>query len=221
MYSQENNDYIAPVLPLSGYEPNINLIVAHPPGWNKYNWVYGRMDISPDNTNLVCIQQGLIYSFINNIKVYKCPADPRTDAWSGNSTAGNVVANGGGNSVLRSMSMNAWLNPGAYGPPANGYRVFFKQSQTATIGPANLFVTIDENPYTINDGAFYCVPGGNTWVDNPATYHNNAGGVGFADGHAEIKSWHDSGMIVARQQNVVANNSGDLQWLQERSTIAQ
>ncbi len=117
--------------------------------------------------------------------------------------------------------MNAWLNPGAYGPPANGYRVFFKQSQTATIGPANLFVTIDENPYTINDGAFYCVPGGNTWVDNPATYHNNAGGVGFADGHAEIKSWHDSGMIVARQQNVVANNSGDLQWLQERSTIAQ
>jgi len=221
MYSQENNDSIAPVLPLSGYEPNINLIIAHPPGWNKYNWVYGRMDISPDNTNLLCIQEGLVYSLINNIKVYKCPADPRTDAWTGNSTAGNVISVASGNAVLRSMSMNAWLNPGAYGPPANGYRVFLKQSQTATIGPANLFVTIDENPYTINDGAFYCIPGANTWVDNPATYHNNAGGLGFADGHAEIKSWHDNGMIAAKEQDVAANTSGDLQWLQERSTIAQ
>jgi prepilin-type N-terminal cleavage/methylation domain-containing protein len=208
MYSGENNDQIAPVLPLAGYEPNINLIVAHPPGWNKYNWVYQRVDVSPDATNVLNLQLGLIYSFINNIKVYKCPADQKTDSY--------------GNPVIRSLSMNAWLNPGTYGPPASGYRVYRKQSDTSLPGSANLFVTIDENPFTINDGAFYCDPSQpSTWVDVPASYHNNAGGLGFTDGHAEIKHWRDANMISARQQNVAANASGDLQWLQQRSTVAQ
>jgi prepilin-type N-terminal cleavage/methylation domain-containing protein/prepilin-type processing-associated H-X9-DG protein len=208
MYSGENNDQIAPVLPLAGYEPNINLIVAHPPGWNKYNWVYQRVDVSPDATNVLNLQLGLIYSFINNVKVYKCPADQKTDS--------------SGNQVIRSLSMNAWLNPGTYAPPAAGYRVYRKQSDTSFPGSANLFVTIDENPYTINDGAFYCDPSQpTTWVDVPASYHNNAGGLGFADGHAEIKHWRDANMVSARQQNVTADSSGDLQWLQQRSTIAQ
>ena len=52
------------------------------------------------------------------------------------------------------------------------------------------FVFIDENPSTVDDSFFVSDPNQvNHWVNAPATYHNNAGGISFADGHAEIKRW--------------------------------
>jgi len=75
-------------------------------------------------------------------------------------------------------------------------RIFRKQSDIINRPPVNCFVTIDESSGTINDGWFVCDPwfGGYPsciWVDIPAAYHNGACGLGFADGHAEIKKWHD------------------------------
>lgn len=59
-------------------------------------------------------------------------------------------------------------------------------------GPANTWVLMDENPVTINDGslAISAVPG--YLVDYPASYHNSAAGISFADGHALIKKWVDA-----------------------------
>jgi prepilin-type processing-associated H-X9-DG protein len=31
----------------------------------------------------------------------------------------------------------------------------------------------------------------NNWEDLPASYHNGAGGISFADGHAEMHKWID------------------------------
>ena len=63
--------------------------------------------------------------------------------------------------------------------------------------------------------------------DYPASYHNRAGGVSFADGHAEIKRWldprttpplrKDSNWLI-QQPFTPSPNNRDLVWLQERST---
>lgn len=57
------------------------------------------------------------------------------------------------------------------------------------------------------------------WIDIPASYHNNAEGLSFADGHAEIKKWTDNKMINATTTDVPTDSSSeDLLWLQNRST---
>ena len=82
---------------------------------------------------------------------------------------------------------------------------------------------IDENPGTINDGFFVADVIGypTTWVDLPAAYHNNSGGLSFADGHAEIKRWRDPKVIAQNNSTFTAAGQTpptDLRWLQSRST---
>jgi prepilin-type processing-associated H-X9-DG protein len=54
---------------------------------------------------------------------------------------------------------------------------------------------MDENPYSINDGAMAIsavAAAGSTWlVDFPSGLHGSAGGISFADGHALIHKWMD------------------------------
>ena len=59
---------------------------------------------------------------------------------------------------------------------------------------SNFFVTIDEHPDAINDGYFLNNPTGMqaNWGDTPASYHNGAGGISFADGHSETHKWRGS-----------------------------
>ena len=86
------------------------------------------------------------------------------------------------------------------------------------------FVFIDENPWGIDDGFFVCDPIKPVWINIPASYHNGAGGLSFADGHAEIKKWKDSAVLncsapppLGVQQDA---STGNLGWLQERSSSA-
>jgi prepilin-type processing-associated H-X9-DG protein len=163
------------------------------------------------------LKAGLLYPFINNPGVYKCPAD-KTQGASG------MPRN-------RSMSMNCWLNPIKSwltlrtGSPA--MRVFTKQTELSPRpGASQTWVFIDENPQSINDGYFVCDPRAlTTWVDCPATYHNRAGGLSFADGHAEIKRWSDANVLAPPSKTgtdfPVDPKSSDLIWLQQRSTVAQ
>jgi prepilin-type processing-associated H-X9-DG protein len=161
------------------------------------------------------IKVGALFPYSKDVKVYKCPAD-------------NVMAYAG-RPVTRSMSMNCWVGP--LKPPAvatsqswTAYdatgRDYLKQAQINqhTGGATKLFVFVDENPYTINDGFFVCAPGNALWVDVPASYHGRACGFGFADGHSEIKKWRDQNIINAKGINITPAISDDLMWLKERST---
>ncbi|HUD84687.1 MAG TPA: hypothetical protein VMQ67_14345, partial [Candidatus Saccharimonadales bacterium] len=59
-------------------------------------------------------------------------------------------------------------------------------------------------------------------VDFPASYHNNAGGFAFADGHSEIHQWKDSRVINPPAIVVTPDpDSPDVFWLQEHSTRVQ
>jgi prepilin-type N-terminal cleavage/methylation domain-containing protein/prepilin-type processing-associated H-X9-DG protein len=230
-YSGDFTDQIVPTGGLNATAQDVT-----DPKTNSGVWVQGRMDSNPGSltanfpgsTDPTLIQIGSLFPYTKSLGIYKCPADPKI----------GPVASGGTAKTTRSMSMNAWLNP--VQPPGwstdeswdvwmgysgiNYLMVYRKQSDVATHpgGPSSLFVTLDENPYTIDDGFFVVDPNQrNDWENTPASYHNNACGFGFADGHAEIKKWHDGTLITAQKAHIMISPGGyldDLQWLQQRAT---
>jgi prepilin-type N-terminal cleavage/methylation domain-containing protein len=212
MYSSDHEDRLVRVGALSELVQLPNDPQAQP-GGAKTQWVLGTVGAAPAWTNTVLVQMGLLYPYINNLGVYKCPADLKCE--------GGALG-GGGAPTTRSMSLNCWMNPITvwYNKPVRIYR---KLANITAPVPAMAWIFIDENPWTINDGHFVCDPTtANSWVDVPATYHNGAGGVSYADGHGEIKRWRDKNVLTARTAGVPADPKvSDLAWLQERSTIKQ
>ncbi len=205
MYSNDNDDKIC----LTGGEQVEVTDPADPdakPGGAKSQWVLGRVDYMPPRTNSLLLQFGLLFSYINNVNVFKDPADKYMIE---------------GATSVRSMSMSAWMNPIKTEGVIDdvNYVVFRKQSNIRN--SAMTWVLIDENPKTINDGWFLVRPNvPNVWRDMPAAYHNNAGGMSFADGHGEIKKWTDRSVVSqAGLYSRKDPNSTDLDWLIERTTI--
>lgn len=137
--------------------------------------------------------------------IWKCPGDRSPNA--------------------RSMSMDNWVGgkPGESDPV---WRVYRKFSDMTDPGPSRTFVLLDEREDSINDGYWLLDMSGYPGIrvniyDYPASYHNQAGGLSFADGHSELKKWRDSRMIVALGQlrkRESSNNNQDIMWLQERCT---
>ena len=175
------------------------------------NWVQGDVASPPAWTNTLLIKVGSLFPYTKSVALYKCPADPTT-----------VFSAYVQLPRTRSISMNCWLNPSNAWNSA--CRVFRNQTDITNPAPANLWVFLDENPATINDGFFVCDPSNPTkWVDIPAAYHGGGSGISFADGHAIIRKWSDP--VVLRG---LSGGSGgispqqfpptDLQWLEAHST---
>jgi prepilin-type N-terminal cleavage/methylation domain-containing protein/prepilin-type processing-associated H-X9-DG protein len=200
LYSGDNDDEIVSTA-------GVALLVTDPndpagkPGGARANWVLGLAEAA--DTDL--IRNGLLYPYTDSVEVYKCAGDKTTHT--------------------RSMSMNAWMNPANSGETEallTGNFVRFRK-QTSIRRPTETWVLIDENPNTINDGWFVVRASlRNAWYDVPASYHNNAGGLSFADGHAEIKKWSDKGVLVQASENPGTlrkdPGSDDLWWLIDRTT---
>lgn len=214
MYTDDNQDRLVPV---GGTESTWVQTIPPPPQYQQ--WVYGLVDNNKTGTNTWFLENALLYSYVKSDAVYKCPADP--NKYNGTPT-------------IRSYSMNCWLNPiVAWNPSATPptERIYRKSGDLALPGPSNLFVFIDESVYSLDDGFFVCNPSQsyvNKWVNNPGTYHGNGGGLSFADGHAEIKTWKDGNLLSANRtqkyigsQITADSHSGDLAWLQQRSTVLQ
>ena len=188
-------------------------------------WCPGRQDsaieLSPDITGADLggqwIRKGLLYPYVGNEGVYKCPAD----------TFG-FISGGLRYSQVRSVSMNPWLGP--LRPFNNTAESYYKVSDLVRPGPSQLFVFIDENPWTVNDSSFICLPGGTSWIDCPATYHNGGSGLSFADGHAEIHRWQDGALAKYAPPNQMGNSPSqpplqnpptDLNWLEGVSSYVK
>jgi len=208
MYSGDNEDKIV----RTGGQIDLVQDVRDPagqPGGSKSQWVLGTMATQQGAVNTSLIEGGLLYSYVNSLKVYKCPADKKQVA---------------GQNTVRSMSMNGWMNPITSWNDIKAYNGTLRlqefRKQTMIRNASQTWVLIDENPNSINDGWFVCDPNQTAkWVDMPASYHNGAGGVSFADGHAEIKVWRDGNLLKATATDQPKDpNSTDLLWLQERST---
>jgi prepilin-type N-terminal cleavage/methylation domain-containing protein/prepilin-type processing-associated H-X9-DG protein len=188
-------------------------------------WVYGWETFVPnnaDNTNLMDIIGGLLGPYtIHQPGIYKCPADVYLCAESGRKYP-----------RLRSSSMNAFLQGGAYGFTSEStwyptYRCYNRLADIVNPGPANLFVAVDEHPDSINDGWIIIDPTTpNSWGnDLPASYHNGACGFTFADGHSEIHKWLEKSTSAPVQQLAHGDFPGtspvdlDIQWAVQHATV--
>jgi prepilin-type N-terminal cleavage/methylation domain-containing protein/prepilin-type processing-associated H-X9-DG protein len=180
-------------------------------------------DVPGEQISLGWIKAGLLYPYVGSPGVYRCPADTSTYR---NGTV-YPIGGGGGTDRVRSMSMNAWVNPdpGAYDAyqEGTGYRVYRKTSDLSVPGPAGLWLLLDENPYSINDAYFLAIPTDPGWVDCPAAYHNGACGISFCDGHAQIKKWTDR-VVLNWHQDASLTPTGtrtpDLLWFFEITTAS-
>lgn len=181
-------------------------------------WVLGWLDwgLTPDNTNILLLvdprYSKLAKYFGKQKEIMKCPADKfvsqqqRTRGWTERvrSIAGNIGI-GEGNA-----------NTGPWDPI---YKHIKKTTDFIYPGAADTWVFIDEHPDSINDAGFFN-PRNNNWIDLPASYHNNAGGLAFADGHSEIHKWISSVPTPIRFQNfggkTVPSSDVDKSWLSYR-----
>ncbi|MDB6067078.1 MAG: xcpT 2 [Pedosphaera sp.] len=155
------------------------------------SWMNGDMNNYPDNWDIThdLIKSPLWNYVSKNQLIFKCPADLKT-----------VSANGRVYPRVRSMSMSQVFDFGAW-LTAGNWRTYGKMSEI--VSPTHTFIFVDENPGSINDGAFatQCngLPGTGTGapglVDVPASYHNKAAGLSFADGHAEMHKWRGKNIL--------------------------
>jgi prepilin-type N-terminal cleavage/methylation domain-containing protein/prepilin-type processing-associated H-X9-DG protein len=210
LYSGDNNEKICKTAGMDSFVPTHSPAKVYP----LNQWCMGSMDQAPSWTNTILIQDSLLYKYVNALEVYRCPAD-KSSVKNGLLYPTRMM----GTPRVRSMSMNAWMNP--INPWGTALRNFRFASDITK--PADTWVTIDENPASINDGWFVCDPTrGPTgaWVDIPATYHNKAGGISFADGHAEIKKWRDPNITKANATigETPGDKGMDHGWLQQRSS---
>jgi prepilin-type N-terminal cleavage/methylation domain-containing protein/prepilin-type processing-associated H-X9-DG protein len=166
-------------------------------GDTTLSWVTGWLDYngSVADTNLdflVGPQNSLLGQYLKSPRVFKCPVDlsksfgatglPRVRSYSMNAAFGE---DGTPQSDPHQKPHN-WL-------PPTTYRTYLKESEMTDPKPSDLWVLIDEDVDSINDGSFAVqMPSSanaTEWIDFPAKAHGNACGFSFADGHSEIHKW--------------------------------
>jgi prepilin-type N-terminal cleavage/methylation domain-containing protein/prepilin-type processing-associated H-X9-DG protein len=197
--------------------------------------------------------QDLVAPYIGNaVGVFVCPADPRHGLYDGSdsSKAGQMV------NVARSVAMNQGVgcvdpgfeangeNPphsGAPGMPTSGpwltgtprgnkhnapWATFGKTTDFHGVSPSDIFLMIDENPYSINDASLAVDAGSPMWIDIPSSTHGNACGLSFCDGHSEIHKWRTTQLQLTAHKtaNTPMATAGGLSdpdwgWLTHHATI--
>jgi len=205
MYAGDNNDQLV-----------ANNIIGTGEGWCA-----GWLDFTPnnpENTNTLNLMdpRGKLWPYNKSLGIYKCPADSSV-ALIRNVTYPRV----------RSVSMNCRMNGSdwSYVPIAlfNNPR---KLTEILKPPPSLAFVFIDEREDSIDDGYFGVdmidVGAAMKMANYPASYHGGAGGLSFADGHAEIKHWKDPRTKPPLVKGawtptyITMPNNADIAWLQER-----
>jgi prepilin-type N-terminal cleavage/methylation domain-containing protein len=206
--------------------------------WTK-NWVGNVMtwNLSPDNTNLATITEASLGPYVLGMtSIYHCPSDHVLSA---------VQSSAGWSQRIRSYSMNGMVgNPGSnymaggYNVNDPDYRQFLKVGQFSH--PTEIFVFLDEHPDSIDDGAFVNLEtttagyGANSvaineWRDLPASYHNRASALSYADGHAAFHRWINTSTLVSavpyganipiQIPTTPASENSDFEWLMYHMSV--
>jgi prepilin-type N-terminal cleavage/methylation domain-containing protein len=175
MYNGDNNGRIASCWPFDPTTGSINLNA----------WVLGVATtvnipsfgiVDPgvlDCTNKNALSRGTLFPYLQSYDIYRCPSEQRTV---------------GGVTVLRSYSMNNWMNGEPFANAANNldttHRLF--QRDSSILSPAQLYIFLDEDDSTINDGMFvvYMDPA-QGMQDEPSLRHKTGYPLAFGDGHSE------------------------------------
>lgn len=206
VYSDEHEDYLL---------PNFDDIDRD---GNPTNWIAGDMWFPEDRTNasiLVNSDLSAISQYIKTSATFKCPADRGPN--------------------VRSVSLNCWLNPKRIsavpswiGGAGTNFEAYVKVH--AIRNPSAIISFVDERPDSIND-AYFAIDLSNTgspdghgtakpfyMVDFPTSLHDNAGVIGFVDGHSEVHKWLESSTrptAFNRHPIYTSSEDRDVKWLQD------
>jgi type II secretory pathway pseudopilin PulG len=140
-----------------------------------------------------------------NISLYRCPFDPRIVLYGGSDPAqfGTKIP------AIRGISMNAgvgtkggtsgnapvdgpWLNGSHTHTANNPYATFGKWSDFKVARPSDIWVLVDDDPWTINDGGMQVIAASPDTVDYPNVFNDNSTAFAFGDGHGETHKWKSS-----------------------------
>jgi len=139
-------------------------------------------------------------------------------------TACDAYLAGGGHSANPTKPVNGpWLDGSHSHKSKQPYRTFGKSSDfSGAAGAATIWVLLDEDEYSLNDGGFGFNMNAPEWIDFPGTYHNEEGGLYFADGHSEIHKWIDGTTKViggnVQRRTLPAGSQRDWQWMRDRTS---
>ncbi len=213
LYSTDNND---------------TLVAAQGGLAGRPNWMEGNLDYSADSANPRYITNSPMFKHVGqSFEIFRSPFDLSKVTYQGRLTP-----------RIRSISMSQvfgfgeWLDK-TYNQSQRVWRTYQKESQIDR--PSNTWVTIDEHPDSINDGAFAnaCTGaqaiGTAQIIDFPASYAAGGAALTFADNHAEVRRWVGSKIGKAKvtygrgtlvQLNAPAGDSWvDVRWMADNTTV--
>jgi prepilin-type N-terminal cleavage/methylation domain-containing protein/prepilin-type processing-associated H-X9-DG protein len=221
MYSGDQNDRLAPNA--DGAQAGQAL------GYEA--WVAGWLDLqntgSPAgaNTNVLMLINHDVYQYgaylgpyVKNPVAFKCPADKSVSKVG----AGIVLPR------VRSLSMNNFVGKGSKDRPSGLWTANSRYTQCRTYAqiksPVDMFVFLDEREDSINDGWYASDPDTKFHiVDYPASYHGNAAGYSFADGHSEIHRFRDARTMPVLKTgqplplDQIVQNDFDVLWMAQHA----
>jgi prepilin-type N-terminal cleavage/methylation domain-containing protein/prepilin-type processing-associated H-X9-DG protein len=132
---------------------------------NANSWVASELKIGPTNT--AAIRQGLLFRYVNNVQVYRCPAEQKQ--------------------LALNYAMNSWMGSRAMETLSQqkDFRTYVRDSEIAAAhAPSGLWVIADEHPLTIDDGFFLVYMDDRfPFVSFPGARHKGRFNLNFADGH--------------------------------------
>jgi prepilin-type N-terminal cleavage/methylation domain-containing protein len=217
MYAADNSDYFPPnpddANDLPGYNwCGGNVAGGMPPGSVGAPELYDPEILKDTTRNLVATYVGA------SLGIWKCPSDPRFGKYvtcvdedpsklgtivlaarsiSANQAVGTTdpvfAAAGVGHFGIPTLPVNGpWLNGYHTHVHNQPYATFAKTTDFGFASPCSIFWTLDEDPNSINDAALAVSAAVPEIVDYPASFHANACGLSFCDGHSEIHKWLSS-----------------------------
>jgi prepilin-type N-terminal cleavage/methylation domain-containing protein len=164
LYSSDNNGFLVESYPNS---PDV--------------WVKGDMTKVGEAGNADLIREGKLFAYNQNVGIYRCPTDK------------GVIIEGKRTPTVRSYSMNSFM--GARDPKLGpipvsaGKHTLFYARDSEIRRPSEMWVLLDEDERSIDDGFFVCDPDARLWLSLPAISehrHSFSYVLNFADGHSEI-----------------------------------
>jgi prepilin-type N-terminal cleavage/methylation domain-containing protein/prepilin-type processing-associated H-X9-DG protein len=205
-YAVDNNDFLPP----NGDDDNDND--------GEHYWIGGSMkddktswkveNLDDPSYNKLAPYTGHHAAGTGMAGIYRCPDDqsttqdsvraPRIRSYSMNAAVGSVVQTNANPNQSEAKNYQPvwgpWLN-GTGGPiqKKSQWRTYAKMTDNQAPGPSEVFVFMDEDPYSITIACFnVCMNTGPTEMINwPATYHGNSASLSFLDGHAAVHKWVD------------------------------